>query len=344
MPIRFTLPYLGDTVKHGILQRWFKEAGDSVDEGEILAEFSADKASCLLESPAKGILLKMIARPGDLVPAESTLAVIGLAGEGIPANLEGIRYPQAAVDSCLLYRSSIDTPASKSPPEALGPMRTVIADRMIRSKSEAPHFYVTTEVDMSACIDLRKRLRKEAQAKVTYNDMILKACALALAKYPQVTSAYSKAGYILRNRRNIGFAVAVEPDGLVVPVIRDADKLSLVEIGNKARNLAELARNRKLLPADFTGGVFTVSNLGSFDVDSFIAIINPGESAILAIGKIKDQPVVQDGAIVIRPMMKITLSSDHRVIDGVLAAKFNGSVRMLLEKPEELLSGQQMGG
>ncbi|MHC4884879.1 MAG: dihydrolipoamide acetyltransferase family protein [Planctomycetota bacterium] len=344
MTTRLDLPYLGEPVQHGILQRWFKELGEEVKEGEVLAEVSADKASCLLESPTSGVLLAQLAKPGDLVPVESALGVLGQAGEGIPSNLDGVRYHPAPADACLMYRESIDSPTPKQPPETLSPMRMVIADRMTKSKQQAPHFYVTTEVDMTACIELRKRLKREAKARVSYNDMILKASALALGRYPQVAALYSDAGYIHRTRRNVGFAVAVEPDGLVVPVIRDTDKLPLVEVAKKAKSLADLARKRKLTPVDFTGGVFTVSNLGSFDVDSFIAIVNPGESAILAIGKVSDQPTVVDGEIGIRPMMKMTLSSDHRVIDGVLAAKFNGTVKQLLENPDELLSGQMMGG
>jgi pyruvate dehydrogenase E2 component (dihydrolipoamide acetyltransferase) len=340
----FTLPELGDGVSHAIIQRWHQAPLNTVTSGDILLEITADKATILLEAPADGALLCQCAKPGDWVPVGGVLAAIGPEGHGVPADISGVNYPQAQAGACMLHRPSLDAEPTDGQIQPLNAMREVIATRMTQSKADAPHFYVTSYVDMSACIELRTRLKKEAKARVTYNDMIIKACALALVKHPQVAAVYTDAGYLMRKRRNIGFAVAVEPDGLVVPVIRDTDRRALVDVASCSKELADKARKHKLRPADYTGGVFTVSNLSSLDVESFIAIVNPGESAILAIGKLEDKPVAIKGEVQIRPMMSITLSSDHRVIDGLLAAKFNQTVKKLLESPDELIAGHLMGG
>jgi len=220
-------------------------------------------------------------------------------------------------------------------PEPLNAMRSTIARRMTQSKLAAPHFYLTTNVDMTAAQELRLKLKKEG-ARISINDMIIKACGLALRRFPRVASVYTPHGYIRRDRMHVGFAVALDNEGLVVPVVRDVDRRTLAEIAADTKALIDKARANRLTVDDYSGGVFTVSNLGTFDVDHFTAIINPGESAILAVGKIVEKPVVLKGEIVIRPMMNITLSSDHRTIDGVLAARFAGCVKELLEKPEAL--------
>jgi pyruvate dehydrogenase E2 component (dihydrolipoamide acetyltransferase) len=220
-------------------------------------------------------------------------------------------------------------------PQRMSLMRTIIAKRMALSTRNAPHFYITTAIDMGEALDYRKRLKGE-KIRVSVNDMIIKACALALRKFPRMASVYTPAGYVERDRMHVGFAVAVGEDGLVVPVVRDADRKPLSALAEDTRSLIEKARNKQLTTDDYTGGVFSVSNLGTFEVDQFTAIINPGEAAILAVGKIADAPCVFNKELALRPVMKITLSSDHRVLDGVLAAKFNGQVKMLLEKPELL--------
>ncbi len=221
-------------------------------------------------------------------------------------------------------------------PAPLGSMRAVIAKRMAQSTRTAPHFFLTTVVDMTAPLDFRRQCKKD-KIRFSLNDLLIKACGVALRRFPRVASIYSSEGYVPRDRMHVGFAVAVGEEGLVVPVVRDADRKPLATIAEDTRSLINKSRSNKLTTDDYTGGVFTLSNLGSFEVDQFTAIINPGESAILAVGKTTDTPCVRDKDVVIRPLMKITLSSDHRTIDGVLAARFNACVKDLLEAPAQLL-------
>ncbi len=328
------LPALGEGIDQAAILRWRVQPGEEAVEGEPLLEVSVDKVTLEVPAPESGRLRHLAARAGDLVPVGGLIGALGEADDGLPPAVAEVRYPRAQPDFCMYYRSALDRPTGDAEP--LNPMRTVIARRMCRSKDEAPHFYVQTVVDMTACMELRKRLKREKQ-RASYNDMILKACALALRKYPRVAAAWTEGGTVARDRMHVGFAVATEPDGLITPVIRDADRLPLPDLARTAKDLADRARRNRLLPEEYTGGVFTVSNLGSFEVDAFTAIINPGESAILAIGRIVDSPAVVDGEVAVRPLLTVTLSSDHRVIDGVLAARFNGAVKGFLEAPDTLL-------
>ena len=219
--------------------------------------------------------------------------------------------------------------------EPLTPMRAAIARRLSSSKQTAPHFYLTEVVDMSATVEFRKKLRGDG-VEIGFTDMVLRATGLALRELPQVAWLFTPEGYLVRDHMNVGLAV-VEDEGIVVPVVRDADRKGLAEVAAAARELVLKARSKKLAPADCTGGVFTVSNLGMHGVEEFAAIINPGESAILAVGSIRKAPAVVEDRVEVRPLMRITLSSDHRVIDGVLAARFVGRLRALLENPQSLL-------
>jgi pyruvate dehydrogenase E2 component (dihydrolipoamide acetyltransferase) len=220
----------------------------------------------------------------------------------------------------------------------LSMMRKTIARRMALSKSTAPHFYITTEIDMERAIALRQSLNELTadEAKISFNDMILKAVANALRQFPRMNVSYVEDRIRLHQRVHLSLAVAVD-DGLVTPVIRDADRKSLGEIARDAKELTERARARRLKPEDYTAGTFSVSNLGMFDVEAFGAIINPPEAAILAVGTIKQQPVVVDGRLSIGDRMKVTLSGDHRAIDGATAAQFLQIVKRLLEQPLTLM-------
>ena len=220
-------------------------------------------------------------------------------------------------------------------------MRRTIAKRLSQSMQTAPHFYVTSVIDTGKLADLRRQINEYAQkepkpVKVSYNDLIMKAVAIALVRMPQVNVSFAEDRLILKKQVHIGMAVALE-QGLIVPVIRNADQRRILAIARESQRLAELARAGKLRPEDFSGGTFTVSNLGMFDVDSFTAVINPPESAILAVGSITPTPVVVDGQVVVRDRMKVTLSSDHRAIDGATAARFLQEVKRLLEEPFGLL-------
>ena len=220
-------------------------------------------------------------------------------------------------------------------------MRRTIAKRLSQSMQTAPHFYVTSVIDTGKLADLRRQINEYAQkepdpVKVSFNDLIVKAVALALVRMPQINVSFAEDRLILKKQVHIGMAVALE-QGLIVPVIRNADQRRVLAIARESQRLAELARAGKLRPEDFSGGTFTVSNLGMFDVDSFTAVINPPESAILAVGSITPTPVVVNGQVVVRDRMKVTLSSDHRAIDGATAARFLQEVKRLLEEPFGLL-------
>ncbi|MBI2447006.1 MAG: 2-oxo acid dehydrogenase subunit E2, partial [Candidatus Omnitrophica bacterium] len=218
----------------------------------------------------------------------------------------------------------------------LTPMRKIIASRMAKSKSEAPHFYITTEIDMSKCMAMREEINAERPpgrkdgAKVSYNDFFARAVALSMVENRTINSVWHGDSIEERDEINIGIAVALS-DGLIVPVLRNVAQKGLKEIAKDSASLVEKARNNKLTPDEYQGGTFTISNLGTFDIDNFIAIVNPGESAILAIGKIAMRPVVRDGKIEVRPICKVTLSCDHRVLDGAIAGKFLQRVKELME-------------
>jgi pyruvate dehydrogenase E2 component (dihydrolipoamide acetyltransferase) len=220
-------------------------------------------------------------------------------------------------------------------------MRRTIAKRLSQSMQTAPHYYVTSVIDTGKLAELRQQINEYAAkepvpVKISFNDLIIKAVALALKRMPQVNVSFAEDHLIQKKQIHIGMAVALE-QGLIVPVLRNADQRSILDIARESQRLAELARTGKLRPEDFSGGTFTVSNLGMFDVDSFTAVINPPESAILAIGSITPTPVVVDGQVVVRNRMKVTMSSDHRAIDGATAARFLQEVRRLLEEPFGLL-------
>ncbi len=218
-------------------------------------------------------------------------------------------------------------------------MREAIARRTVLSKQSIPHFYVTMIVEMDSAMALLKGLNAGADTKITVNDLIVKACAGALARVPEVNSTWTADGTVRRfAEAHIGVAVGID-EGLIIPVIRDCQVKTLRQISAEAKSLIAKARGNQLTPAEYSGGTFSVSNLGMMGVDEFIAIINPPEAAILAIGGIVREPVVKENdEIVIRSRMKITISADHRLCDGVIAARFVQEVKKALEAPFSLLS------
>ena len=215
-------------------------------------------------------------------------------------------------------------------------MRKTIARRLGESKFSAPHFYLTVEINMDKTVQLRDRLNEVAPVKISFNDFVIKACTTALRQHPAINSSWL--GDKIRTNRDIhiGVAVAVE-DGLLVPVIRHADMKTLSQINVEVKTMANKAKDRKLQPEEMQGNTFTISNLGMFDIEEFTAIINPPDACILAVGSIIQKPIVKDGEIAIGNMMKITLSCDHRVVDGATGAKFLQTVKATLEDPVRLL-------
>lgn len=217
-----------------------------------------------------------------------------------------------------------DTPVSQ--------MRKVIAKRLSESKFSAPHFYITMDINMDRAIDARKALNANGDTKISFNDLVIKSCAIALKKHPAINSAWMGDSIRQSDHVHIGVAVAVE-DGLLVPVLRHADLMPLAHISASVKDLAGKAKDKKLQPADWEGNTFTISNLGMFGIEEFTAIVNPPDAAILAVGGIKQVPVVKDGAVVPGNVMKVTLSCDHRVIDGASGAAFLQTVKGFLENP-----------
>ena len=215
-------------------------------------------------------------------------------------------------------------------------IRKTIAKRMAESKATAPHFYETVEVDLDPAITFRDQINKVTEFKLSFTDIVVKATATALMKHPQVNATYLGDKMRQYHYAHIGIAVALE-EGLVTPILRNCEQKRLEQINAELRDLADRARTRKLKPEEYTGATFTISNLGMFGIEQFAAIVNPPEGAILAVGTIVEKPVVKSGQIVIGHTMKVTLSSDHRIIDGAVAARFLQDLKKILENPASLV-------
>lgn len=229
------------------------------------------------------------------------------------------------------------TPPGTYEEESLSPMRSVIANRLQASKMTIPHYYITDEVNAGRMIDLRAQL-KEMGIKVTFNDFVLKAVAMALRKHPEINSGYNSQNNTIIRFKTVDISLAVSiPDGLITPIINHADYKSILQLSREAKELAKKAKEGTLKPEEYQGGSFTVSNLGMFGIQSFDAVINPPQAAILAVGGIKEKALSEKGQIVSGSVMCLTLSLDHRVIDGAEGSAFLHAVRHLLEHPANLI-------
>lgn len=216
-------------------------------------------------------------------------------------------------------------------------MRKAIARRLSESKFSSPHFYLTMEINMDKAVEVRPKLNElAAPVKLSFNDMVIKAVAAGLRKHPAVNSSWLGDKIRYNQHISIGVAVAVE-DGLMVPVVKHADMKSLSMINQEVKVMAEKARNKKLQPDEMSGNTFTISNLGMFGIEQFTGIINPPDACILAVGAIIQKPIVKDGQIVVGNMMKVTLSCDHRVVDGATGSEFLQTLKGILEEPLRLL-------
>ncbi len=254
------------------------------------------------------------------------------------ASLKGSGPEGSVLADDVLRTSTIELPHRTAISEAekiipLTPMRRIVGERMTQSKLSAPHFYISMDIDMSAVGALRGEWKSRGEMVPSINDFILRACARALKDFPLINSTYTEQGIKLQSEINIGMAVALD-EGLVVPVIRNADRLSLTELAAQGRALVDKAQGKKLFPLDYEGGTFTVSNLGMLGIDSFTAIINPPQAAILAVGRVAPRVIVEEGMFAIKSMMTATLSADHRIVDGAMAARFLQNVKTLLENPQ----------
>lgn len=256
---------------------------------------------------------------------------------------EGGRIIRRDVEAYLSHAVATTPVATPAQPAAapyqevpLSQMRKTIARRLTASMQEAPHFYLTRAVSMEAAATWREKLNALSPHKISFNDLIIKAVAMALRKHPYLNAAWMGEHIRLYQEIHIGFAVAVE-EGLIVPVLRHADRKGLSEIAAETVLLAQKARERKLAPEEYTGSTFSISNLGMFGIEEFTAVINPPEAAILAVGAIQPTPVVKDGQVVVERRMRVTLSCDHRVVDGATGAAFLETFTQLLEEPARLL-------
>jgi len=280
--------------------------------------------------------------------AKRVAAEKGIDISKVPGSGDGGRIIKKDIDNFVPGKAEIATkvsaPSMPSLPAGqpsfeevpISQMRKVIAKRLAESKFTAPHFYLTMIIDMDKAVESRSRLNEVSPVKISFNDLVLKAVAVALKQHPAVNSSWLGDKIRINHHVNVGVAVAVE-DGLLVPVVRFADTKSLSQIGAEVKEFAQKAKNKKLQPSDWEGNTFTISNLGMFGIDEFTAIINPPDSCILAVGAIQQVPVVKNGTVVPGNIMKVTLSCDHRVVDGATGSAFLQTVKGLLEEPLRML-------
>ena len=417
------MPKLSDTMVEGVVAEWHKNIGDSVDEGELIAEIETDKATMEFESFFDGVLLHIGVEKGKAAPVNDILAIIGEKGEDVSAILaneasganskpakeekeeqapkkeepKSTPVPTAKLEAVKPVITKLEAPKAqpsysdndsdlKISPLAkklasdkglnlsqikgtgeggrivkrdvdnfrggnaasyvnresytelpISQMRKTIARRLGESKFTAPHFYLTVSIDMDNAMAARTSINKSiAPNKISFNDLVIKSCASALKMHPQINSAWMGDTIRQNEHVNIGVAVSVE-DGLLVPVVRFADGKTLTQISTEVREFAKKAKDKKLQPQDWEGNTFTISNLGMFGIEEFTAIINTPDSCILAIGGISQIPVVKNGEIVPGNIMKVTLSCDHRVVDGVAGSQFLQTFKNLMENPVLLL-------
>jgi pyruvate dehydrogenase E2 component (dihydrolipoamide acetyltransferase) len=417
-----TMPRLSDTMTTGTVASWLKKVGDAVKEGDILAEIETDKATMEFESFNEGTLLYIGIQEGESAPVDSVLAIIGPAGTDITGIAEnyskggeasavaktetpapvassqpdqetttsdngrifasplakqiakdkGISLSQVkgSGENGRIVKSDVENfTASSSQQQTVIPsavegtlpttqnlqpktiiagevvteeiknsqMRKIIAKRLAESLFTAPHYNLTIEVSMDEAMKSRAMINSVPDTKVSFNDMVIKACAMALKKHPKINSQWKEDAITINHHVNIGVAVAVE-DGLVVPVLRFTDAMSLSQIGESVRDLAGRAKTKKLLPNEMEGSTFTVSNLGMFGIVEFKSIINQPNSAILSVGAIIEKPVVKNGQIVVGNTMMLSLACDHRTIDGATGAQFLQTLKMFIENPVTMLA------
>ncbi len=336
----------------GILANVSAVVGDEVPGGPAIAVILAPG-----EAPTERLSpVSPTAPTPDILPLQVPPSTMPIEGETrrIPASPAARRLAKekgidlasltgTGAEGAIVAQDVLAAEGQTSPPAGAVPrireivplsaMRRIIAERMTRSKQTAPHFYVGMDVDMTG-VDKRRAEAKEKRYEVvpSINDFILWACAQALRDFPSLNSTLTDQGVQILSDINIGMVVTIE-DGLVAPVIRNADRLNLEQLSTQREELVEKAQRKNLFPLDYEGGTFTVSNLGMFGVDRFVAIINPPQCAILAVGQVAPRAVPHGNGIGVRSMMTMTLSADHRIVDGVIAARFLQEVKALLERP-----------
>ena len=412
-----TMPRLSDTMTEGVVAKWHKQVGDTVSEGDLLAEIETDKATMEFESFQEGVLLHIGVEEGGKAPVDSILAILGEKDEdtqtilkeykkntekkesepkeekkevkketpktvtpSVPKIVErktvtatnvsaptnggekvsplakklakerniNLSFIKGTGDGGRIVKRDIDNYSGGTHPAverytevSVSQMRGVIAQRLGESKFSAPHFYLTVEIDMGNAIDARQAINGVSPVKVSFNDMIVKATSMSLQQHPEINSSWQGDTIRFNEHIHIGVAMAVE-DGLLVPVVRFADTKRLSQIAAEVKDYGARAKSKKLQPEDWQGNTFTISNLGMFNIEEFTAIINPPDACILAVGGIIEKPVVKNGQIVIGKTMKVTLSCDHRVVDGVVGSKFLATLKNYLENPILFMGSQSI--
>jgi len=358
----------------GVLRARLLEEGQTAPVGAVIAVIAApdEDISALLPEGARSAAAAATA-PGEasarvLPAAEGAPATPGASGGEAPdgrlkasplarrlaaeAGVElaavrgsgpGGRIVKRDIEAALRAAPAAARSAAAPPPYEevpLSQMRKTIARRLTQSLGPVPHFFLTVEVDMGRALALKDELNRrfaDEGARVSVNDVLLKAVASALRRHPEINASWTETGIRRYRAVHLGVAVAVE-DGLLTPVLRDADRKGILDISREVRELAARARERKLAPEEYTGSTFSVSNLGMFGIEEFTAVINPPEAAILAVGQVMEKPVAVDGQVVVRPRMRLTLSCDHRVIDGATGARFLATLKAMLEEPLGMLA------
>ncbi len=363
MPTNVIMPALGMAQETGKVLRWLKADGEAVKQGEPLVEIETDKANVELEAPASGVLAAITAA-GDTVPVGRVIALILAAGEArplvtstqaAPLPASGIGRIAASPKARRLARErgvdlakvagsistgsgpggailAADLPATQPAAAPVSTTWRLMAERTAQSWTTVPHFFLFREVDAGRLVAWREQRPQRATPEVTYSDLLVKLTTSALRKHPRLNARWENAAVVLNTPINIGLAVAID-DGLVVPVIRDTDGMSVEAIAARRADLVARARAGKLRPDDLRGGTFTISNLGMYAVDGFVAIINAPQAAILAVGRIVERVVPVGGVPAIRPVLALSLSCDHRVVDGARGAQFLETLAALIEDP-----------
>jgi pyruvate dehydrogenase E2 component (dihydrolipoamide acetyltransferase) len=383
MATTMVMPQLASTMEKGTIVQWLKQVGDEITEGEAIIEITTDKVDIEVESPASGVLLKILADPGDEVAVNKPVAVIGSAGEVVDATIEE-SAPQAVEVGVNIERETLDVKRSRifASPRArrlakevdidlaavtgtgpsgrivsqdvkryleegkravveakaapvpgqivkLSTIQRTVAERMTMSYRTAPHIDLIMDVNCEKMVALRALLKSQGVG-ISYNDIIAKYTSVVLREFPRFNAKFADDGIRLIDEVNIGIAVAVE-DELIVPVVKNVDKKDIKEIASESARLIATARDKKLSLEDVSGGTLTITNLGMYGVRSFAAIINPPQVAILAVGAIEPRAVVVPGQIIAQQMMTLTLSIDHRVVNGAQGGEFLARLRELLE-------------
>ena len=329
--------------QHGVDLAQIKATGGTIQKADVLAYVESQKSApagngvAARLAPASPKARRLAAQRGFDI---SAVAGSGPGGAVLAADVAAVARPSVQVPAAAVApvpRIEAAAPAAaRADTQGVSTVWRVMAERMTTSWTTAPHFYLVREVTVSRLATWRERASKQTSARITYTDLLVKLVAAALARHPAVNTSWKDGAIVRHAEINIGLAVAID-DGLIVPVIHRADTLSLTEIATRREDVVTRGQAGKLRPADIQGGVFTISNLGMYGVDAFNAIVNPPQAAILAVGRIADRVVAVNGQPAVQPTMVLTLSCDHRALDGARAAQFLGTLADLIEEPLVLL-------